>query len=193
MNEPPTEPLPEPLPETYRATVRTLLRYACALAIVALLAGVSFQESAKKLPLGDVDAGLHLQATLGLALVHGHVFVSAVLLPVVLAGALVLARRVGGRELSRTPQRWLTRGYLPLISVSLGLMLYKGYHTLLHVRGGATDLAEVNEQLFGGNVPLRHAVYGLTHAGWAISLGVFVVALFRSLGGRAGAAGTSDA
>jgi hypothetical protein len=169
------------LPETYRDCIRTLLRFAAVMTIVGLLSGVLFQESSKKLPHGAVDEDLRTSAILRLALVHGHVLVSAVLIPIACGGALLLASRVGGRTLGRTPLCFLTRGYLPLISVSLALMLYKAYHVLLSVRRGEHDLEVVDHGLFGGLDALRIAAYALSHAGMAIGLGVFAVALFRSL------------
>jgi hypothetical protein len=167
------------LPEHYRRALRTLVRFACVLTIVGLLAGVLFQESSKKL--ADSHA-LHLQATLRLALLHGHVLVSAVLMPLACAGMLLVARRVGGRELGPKPLAWLTRGYLPLLCVSLVLMLVKGYHVLLAVRGGDGDLDAIDERFFFGAALLRHLTYGAAHVGMALALGVFVVAVWRSLG-----------
>lgn len=171
------------LPLPYRRAVRTLVRYACVMTVVGLLSGVLFQESAKKLSHEDVDAGLHLQATLGLALVHGHVLVSAVLVPLAMAGALLLARRAGGAELGPRALAALTRVYLPLITVTLGLMLWKSYHALLHVRWGETDLAAIERGFFFGATLARHLVYGAAHVGMALGLGTFAVALWRSLRG----------
>ena len=79
------------LPDGYAATMRTLIRYAIVMAFVGLLVGVAFQESAKKLPFSEAGAGLHLEAMLPLALVHGHVFTLGVLFPLALAGALAMA------------------------------------------------------------------------------------------------------
>jgi hypothetical protein len=168
------------LPDHYRSALRTLLRFAAAMLIVGLLSGVLFQESSKKLELGVGD-GLHLQATLPLALLHGHVLVSGALLPLGCAGALLLARRAGGRELGPVVLAWLTRGYLPFLGLSLGLMLVKAYHVLLGVRGGERDLAALDERFLFGEMLARHVVYGVAHVGMAISLGVFAIALWRSL------------
>ena len=171
------------LPPHYRAALRTLVRFACALTLVGLLSGVLFQESSKKL---DDSHPLHAAATLRLALLHGHVLVSAVLMPLACAGALLVARRIGGRELGPKPLAWLVRGYLPLLCVSLALMLWKGYHVLLAVRGGDVHLDAIDERFFFGATPARHAVYGTAHVGMAVSLGVFVVAVWRSLGAPRG-------
>jgi len=166
------------LPEHYRRALVTLVRFACVMTIVGLLSGVLFQESSKKLP---DSHPLHVQATLRLALLHGHVLVSAVLIPLACAGMLLVARRVGGRELTSKPLTWLVRGYLPLLCVTLTLMLVKSYHVLLAVRRGAEDLVEIDERFFFGQTMLRHATYGVAHVGMAVALGVFVVAIWRSL------------
>jgi len=174
-------PSSEPLPPHYAAAVRTLLRFSVVMVLLALVAGVLFQESSKKLDYAEAAPGLRLEAVLSLALVHGHVMVSGVLVPIAMAGALVLARRAGGAELAPRTLRWLTRGYLPFVSLTLLLMLYKGYHVLLSVRFGEHDLDAVDARYFGGLVALRHGVYGVAHVGMAVALGVFVVALWRSL------------
>jgi hypothetical protein len=180
------------VPAHYASAIRTLLRYAVAMTLFALLSGVLFQESAKKLDYGEAAPGLHLEAVLGLALVHGHVLVSAVLIPIAMAGALFLARRAGGAELRPRALLWLTRGYLPFVTATVLLMLYKGYHVLLSVRFGERDLAVVDERYFGGLVALRHVVYGVAHVGMAVALGAFVVALWRSLKGAQERAGVSE-
>lgn len=165
----------------YVLTIRTLIRFAVAMAFVALLSGLLFQESAKKLTYAIAQPGLHIEATIRLALVHGHVFLVGMIIPLCLAFAMVLARKIGGASISPRSQAFLTRGYLPLCTLTLGLMLYKAYHVLLAVRGGSSDLDVVYGNLFGGITGLRHAAYGLTHTGMAVCLGVFLVALWRSL------------
>lgn len=172
------------LPPHYAPALRTLLRFAAASAIFGLLCGVLFQESAKRLDHAEAPAGLHLEAVLALALVHGHVLVSATLIPLAMAGALLLARRAGAAELSARSLRWLTRGYLPCVSLAVLLMLYKGYHVLLSVRFGERDLEAIDAAYFGGLRALRHGVYGVVHVGMALGLGVFSVALWRSLDSR---------
>jgi len=177
-----------PLPGAYRRTVMSLIRYAIVMAIVGLLVGIAFQESARKLTFATAGAGLHLEAVMTLALVHGHVFVMAVILPLVLAAALVMAHQAGGREVGSAGQAWLVKGYLPFAAATTLLQLVKGYHVLLAVRHGATDLAAVDAAfLGGGHAPLRMAVYGFVHAGMGVTLGVFLVALWRSLRPRAAA------
>jgi hypothetical protein len=172
------------LPPAYREAVRFLIRYAIVMAVVGLLVGISFQESARKLPYTAAGAGLHVEAVLTLALVHGHVFVMAVIIPIVLAAAMDLALRVGGSELPSWSLRWLVRGYLPFAAAAVALQLVKGYHVLLAVRHGQTDLAAVDAAFLGGVTALRYGIYGVIHAGLGLSLGLFLLALWRSLGSR---------
>lgn len=172
------------LPDAYRSALRTLVKYGVGAAIFALLSGVLFQESSKKVDFSEMPPGPHLEATIHLALVHGHAIVIGFLVPAACAGLLLVARRVGGATLTPRPLRWLTRGYLPCASATIALMLYKGYHVLLMVRGGETDFDAIDDAYFGGLAPLRHGVYAVAHVGMAISLGVYLVALWRSLGRR---------
>ncbi len=118
------------LPEYYRSSLRMLLRYAIIMAVIGLLVGVSFQESAKKLDHAALPAGTYLESVLPLGLVHGHVFTLGVLMPLAMAGALLIALRIGGRPVGCRGLAWLTYGYLPFASASLILQLLKGYHVI---------------------------------------------------------------
>lgn len=170
---------------TERATVRTLIRYSIVMAIVGLLIGIAYQESAKKLPYEAIPAGGHLEAVLHLALVHGHVFTLGVLLPLAMAGALVLARKAGGSEVPGWAQRTLTRGYLPFAALALALQFYKGYHFLLLARSGERDFSVIDEAFFGGSHVLRYGIYAVVHSGMGIALGTYLVRLWVSLKTRA--------
>lgn len=172
------------LPDHYPGALRAVIRFTIIMAFVGLLIGIAFQESAKKLPFAAAPAGLHLEAILPLALVHGHVFTVTVLVPLAMVGALVLALRAGGAPVSRRSLLWLTRGYLPFATASVVLMLVKGYHVLLAVRGGQTDFAVIDGAFLGGHGVARYAIYAFAHSGMGVTLGVFLVALWRSLSRR---------
>ncbi len=124
---------------------------------------------------------MRLEAVLSLTLVHGHVLLAGVLMPVALASMLFLARRCASAELGPRPLRWLTRVYLPCATAAVLLMLYKGYHVLLSVRFGERDFDAIDRSYFGGITWLRHGVYGLSHVGMSLGLAVSAVALWRGL------------
>jgi hypothetical protein len=153
------------LPPRYRETLRTLLRFAAVMMVLGLLSGILFQESSKKLTWEAAPDGLRWEAVANLAFLHGHV--------------------IGARPLGTRSQAWLTRAYLPGAAVSLALLLYKGYHLLLGVRwhegDGPVDLDMLHAGAWGGATLVRHSVYGAVHATMGIGLGVFAVALWRSL------------
>ncbi len=175
------DPAMSELPPHYAATTRTVLKYAIVMTGIALLSGISYQESAKKLPIGSLDPGLHLEATLRLALVHGHMMVTAVLVPIAMLGALFLSRAATGREVKPITTKLLVRGYLPFVTGTVILMLLKGYHFLLAVRGGNLDLADINERFLGLSPIVRHSLYGFVHAGMGLTLCMFLFGIWRAL------------
>ncbi|MHC4089671.1 MAG: hypothetical protein ACYSVY_05245, partial [Planctomycetota bacterium] len=173
---------PPVLPMHYAAAIRSLLRFGLVMVVVGLLSGIAFQESSKKLSLTPpIGALSHLDAVLPLALVHGHILVIGVLFPVAMASALYLARTCGGLEVSRRALRWTVSIYLSFVSISVVLMLYKGYHVLLSARAEVTDMTQINGGLFAGSKVLRHGLYGLSHAGMGLALCMFVWCVWRSL------------
>lgn len=179
--------IPVSLPGHYRRALPALIRYAVVMSFVGLLVGIAFQESAKKLTYAAAGGGLRLDAVFVLSLVHGHVFVMAVILPLVLGAALLMARQAGGREVGPRGVAWLVWGYLPCAAAAAALQLVKGYHVLLAVRGGQADLAAVDAAFLGGAHVLRYLLYGLVHGGMGVTLGAFLVALWRSLRPRGAA------
>jgi hypothetical protein len=41
--------------------------------------------------------------------------------------------------------------YLPFVTVTNGLMFYKGYHVLLAIRAGEADMVRIDATLFAGS------------------------------------------
>ncbi len=79
----------------------------------------------------------------------------------------------------------LTWGFLPFATASIALQLFKGYFILLAVRNGQLDMGAVDAAFMAGSSSLRYVVYALVHSGMGISLGIFLVGLWRSLGRKA--------
>lgn len=186
MVDPVTDHEP-PYPRHYASAIRVLLRYALVMLVVGLLSGIAFQESAKRIDRTPTPSGLgYWDAALRLALVHGHILVTAVLFPIAMASMLHMARACGGAEVSRRALKWAVNIYLPFVTLTVGLMLYKGYHVLLAARAGATDLGRIDADFFGGSKAVRHAVYGLSHGGMALGLCLFAWCVWRSLKKKGG-------
>lgn len=170
------------LPEPYRRFYRTHLRFALVMILVALLAGISFQESAKKVHITDaVPVGAHLEFILSLALVHGHIFLVGVLLPLAFTWMLHLTLTLGLQPLSGRSLTWASGLYLPGSILTVALMLLKGYHLVLGVRHGAVDFNRLNEAFLGSSHLLRAGAYGTGHFVMALGMGILGVGLWRSL------------
>jgi len=172
------------LPEHYRRFFRTHLRFALVMLAVALLTGICFQESGKKVHVSEaVPVGAHLEYILGLALVHGHTFLVGVLLPLALTWMLQLGLTLGFRPLTPFALRTTTALYLPGAVAVVVLMLIKSYHFILGVRHGVTDYNLLNQSFMGGPM-LRAALYGASHSIMAAGLAMFAVAFWRSMNGE---------
>ncbi len=174
------------IPEHYKTFFRVYLRFAIVMIIVGLLIGISFQESAKKTPFSDtLPAGPHLEAIFNLAMVHGHAFLIGVLIPLAITWMLYLGAALGYRPLSEKTLKigsWL---YLPAAVGAVALMLYKGYHFQMGVRGGELDFAALNASYFGGSHLFRGLAYGITHTAMAIGLGTIAISFWRSMSSEA--------
>ncbi|NTV73728.1 MAG: hypothetical protein HGA66_05925 [Holophaga sp.] len=170
------------VPGHYQRFYRTQLRFALVMIVVALLAGISFQESGRKVLISpEVPAGAHLEFLLTLALVHGHAFLVGVLLPLAFAWMLHMSLASGAGPVSKRTLGWTSAIYIPGAALTVVLMLLKGYHLVLGVRHGAHDFAALNDRFMFGNHALRVGTYGLAHGLMGLGLGILVVALWRNL------------
>ena len=170
------------LPASYREFLRIHLRFALIMIAVALLTGISFQESAKKVHItASVPVGAHLEYILGLALVHGHTFLLGVLIPLALTWMLQLGLTLGCPPVSPLALRATMAFYLPGATTVVLLMLLKSYHFVLGVRHGQVDFTALNQSFIGSAPALRAAVYGLSHAAMGAGLVIFAVSFWRSM------------
>lgn len=171
------------IPEHYRKFYATYLRFSIVMMLVALIVGILFQESSKKAPISAaLPAGAHLESVISLALVHGHTFIIGALIPLAVTWMLYLGLKLGYQPLSEKSLRWGSALYLPGSVVAILLMLYKGYHYLIGVRMGQTDLQALNASFFFGSHALRAAAYGLTHTAMSVGLGILVISFWKSMG-----------
>jgi hypothetical protein len=170
------------IPESYRSFYRIFLRFSMVMILAGLLMGILFQESSKKAPVSDIlPAGPHLESIFSLSLVHGHTFIIGALIPLAITWMLYLGLKLGYQPLSDRSLRWGGGLYLPSATIAVLLMLYKGYHYLLGVRGGQLDFTVLDASLFFGSHALRSATYGLTHTAMAVGLSILVIGFWKSM------------
>jgi hypothetical protein len=170
------------VPAYYRKFYIVSIRFSVIMMILGLLIGITFQESAKKAPVSALlPPGVHLEAVLELALTHGHIFIIGALIPLALTWMLSLVLSLGFPPVPERNLRLGTIFYLPGAAGAVLLMLYKGYHYLLGVRGGQLNFEILDHTFFFGNHALRAAAYGLSHSALAIGLIMVVVGVWKSM------------
>ncbi|MEM0950805.1 MAG: hypothetical protein AAGI66_01525 [Cyanobacteria bacterium P01_H01_bin.74] len=177
--------LPLSLPEHYKCAFKVYLRYAIIMTVFGLLMGIIYQESSKKAPISDaLPAGAHLEAVLHLGLVHGHAFLIGVLIPLAVNWMLTLGLLLGAKPIGSKSLKIGTWLYLPSSVIAIALMIYKGYHYVLGVRGGQFDLLVLHHTLFGGNHVIRAIVYASTHTAMAVGLSIIAIQVWKSLSAK---------
>jgi hypothetical protein len=117
-----------------------------------------------------------------LALVHGHMVLVGVLLPLAFTWMLHLQQVLGFEPLSRRTLALATAAYVPGALLTVTLQLVKGYHFVLGVRHGAVDFARLDASFLGSSHLLRTGLFGLAHAAMGAGIGILGLGLWRALG-----------
>ena len=170
------------LPRHYQTTLLFFTRFIIIMLVLALLMGILYAESAKKVPLEGFGVQLSFHANYYLSLLHGHTFMFGVFIPLAAMALLVLpVLALNTQPLSAGRLKWVTWLYWPNALWSLGLLVYKAYATQLMVRGGNLDLVQVDHLLFGANHTLRVIIYALPHTLFAAGLVVLITGIWKSL------------
>ncbi len=172
------------IPNHYQTLYIRFIRFACGMTIFALLSGILFQESTRKIPFSvTYPPGIHWEAVYHLAFVHGHIFLIGVLIPLAVIGMLHFGLLLGGKIISIKSLQWGSWLYLPNALLAILLMLYKGYHYVISIRMGQLDFVKIDHSFFCGCHLLRQIVYGLSHTLMSVGLGILVVGIWKSLSG----------
>lgn len=169
------------LPRHYQKLYASFIRLACYMAFFALGTGILFRESTRKLSETVLQPGMHWDISYHLALVHGHIFLIGVLIPVALLGIVHLAFGLNGKALPEKYTAWGGRLYHIGAGLTAILILYKGYHYVLSARAGNLDLQAIQQHYFAGQVMLRQIVYGISHTSLGTGLGIILVGVLQSL------------
>lgn len=78
----------------------------------------------------DSIAGVHLQSSLLMNLLHGHIFTMGAIIPVVISAMLILGRFIGGAEIKESTLQHSIQCYILGICISLILSFYKAFFFL---------------------------------------------------------------
>ncbi|MEZ6184850.1 MAG: hypothetical protein R3F62_07555 [Planctomycetota bacterium] len=200
-----------PLPAHYRASIRRLIRFAVVFWSAGLLLGIVSTEFNVSLRYtqrhddpprtltreeggrvkAELPPGFLWESGFDLRISHGHFVLIGGVIPLCVAAGLLLLHTAGGGEISAkvlTAFFWL---YLIGATGALSLILYKGLASVLAVRAGNFDLADVHAKMFLGSRAVRGLAHALTHSILAAGVGLIAWAFWRS-SGRISSGGTSS-
>jgi hypothetical protein len=170
------------LPRHYQTTIMVFIRFVLVMLVVALVMGILYAESAKKVPMAAFGVDVSFHANYFLSLLHGHTFMFGVFIPLAVIALLVIpVVCLHTQPLTAGRLKWVTGLYILNAIWSLGLLVYKAYATQLAVRGGNLNMVDVDHLLFGANHTLRVVIYALPHTLFAAGLVILVGGLWRSL------------
>ncbi|MCA8926333.1 MAG: hypothetical protein KDD82_31285 [Planctomycetes bacterium] len=191
-----------PLPAHYRSSIRRLIRFAVVFWALGLILGVvstefgvslrytsSYDDPPRTLSKdeggrvkAELPPGFLWETGFDLRISHGHFVLIGGVIPICVAAVLLLLHVAGGGDVSPrvlTAFFWL---YAVGASSALTLILYKGLASMLAVRGGNFDLAEVHQGMFFGSRAVRALAHALTHTVLATAVGLIVWAFWRAAG-----------
>src|SRR6478609_11535510 len=169
------------LPKHYRLLYASFIRLACTMILFALFTGILHRESTRHLSYANLAPGIHWEAIYHLALVHGHIFMIGVILPIITLVMLHFGMILRAAPLSETTIAWGKRLYHTGAGLMLGLFIYKAYHYVLSVRFGLLDFSKIETTYFAGNSLLKALLYGLSHTSMSVCLGIFAVGLLKTM------------
>lgn len=170
------------IPQHYAKYYERYIRFAVVMSIFALLTGIAYQESAKKAPFSELlPAGPHLESVFHLSLLHGHVFLLGVLIPMAVLAMMHFSLSLNRGTVSERLLKIGSTLYLPAATLAVLLMLYKGYHYLMAVRHGEFDFVVIEHTFFAGQEASRKLIYALVHIAMSTGLGILVIGVWRSL------------
>ena len=171
------------LPAHYRKFYISFIKLACFMIIFALVAGILFQESGtRKIHYdGKFTPGVPWESLYHLALLHGHVFLIGVLVPMAMLVMAQFGLIVGGSELSAKSLKLTAALYHSGAGATVLLMLYKGYHYVMAVRGNQMDFAVIDDSFFGAQHVVRAIGSGLSHTAMGAGLSILAVSILKSM------------
>jgi|GEM_PF-997711 len=172
---------PYELPRHYKMLYASFLRLACTMILFAFLMGILHRESTRHLGYSKLAPGFHWESVYHLALLHGHIFMIGVILPLTTLVMLQFALFLGAEPLSEASTIWGKRLYHWGAGLTLLLFLYKGYHYVLSVRSGILDFSHIEAAYFGGQTLLKACFYGISHTSMGFGLSLFAVGILKTV------------
>lgn len=170
---------PPLLPVHYCRAIRNLLYVALASCILGIFGGLMGTELRMRLSYAQVPPGPHLEATIYLSLLHGHLFAVGAFLPIGMCALLVFSRQIGAKPISKKFLPKVVFLYILGGVLSVALLLVRGIQTATLAQT-EPDFSVIESRILYSNI-LRLAVYLIAHVCLTAGICIFMFLLGYSL------------
>ena len=167
------------LPLHYCQAIRNLLYVSLVSCILGIFGGLMGTELRMRLSYAQVPPGPHLEATIYLSLLHGHLFAIGAFLPICMCALLVFSRQIGAKPISKK--------FLPKIIflyffggvLSITLLLVRGIQTATLAQN-ETDFSVIESKILYSDI-LRLVIYLIAHVTFTAGICIFMFLVGYSL------------
>ncbi len=175
-----TKPLTAPLlPDHYCRAIRNLLYVAQVSCILGIWGGLMGTELRMRLSYDQVPPGPHLEATIYLSLLHGHLFSIGGFLPICMCALLVFSRQVGAKPISKKFLPKVVSLYIVGGVLSVALLLVRGIQTSAMAQT-ESDFSVIESKILYSNI-LRLFIYLVSHVTLTAGICIFMFLVGYSL------------
>lgn len=167
------------LPDHYCQAIRNLLYVSQVSFILGIWGGLMGTELRMRLSYDQVPPGPHLEATIYLSLLHGHLFAIGGFLPICMCALLVFSRQIGAKPI---PKKFLSKVvFLYIVGgvLSIILLLVRGIQTAA-IAQTETDFAVIESKILYSDI-LRLFLYLISHVTLTAGICIFMFLVGYSL------------
>ncbi len=167
------------LPDHYRRAIRNLLYVCLVSCILGIWGGLMGTELRMRLSYAQVPPGPHLEATIYLSLLHGHLFAIGGFLPTCMCALLVFSRQIGAKPISKKFLPKVVFLYILGGGLSVALLLVRGIQTAT-LAETESDFSAIESKILYSDV-LRLVVYLIAHVTLTAGICIFMFLVGYSL------------
>ena len=167
------------LPVHYCRAIRNLLYVALVSCILGIFGGLMGTVLRMRLSYDQVPPGPHLEATIYLSLLHGHLFAIGAFLPICMCALLVFSRQIGAKSISKKFLPKIVFLYILGGVLSITLLLVRGIKTS-NLAQHEPDFSVIESKILYSNI-LRLIIYLIAHVTFTAGICIFMFLIGYSL------------
>ena len=167
------------LPDHYRGAIRNLLYVSLVSCVLGIWGGLMGTELRMRLSYAQVPPGPHLEATIYLSLLHGHLFAIGGFLPICMCSLLIFSRQIGSKLISKKFLPKVIVLYIAGGVLSVALLLVRGIQTATLAQN-EPDFGTIESKILYSDI-LRLVVYLIAHVTLTSGICIFMFLVGYSL------------